>query len=349
MEAKNLFFIVYDGIENSVFESQVLTPLLKKIEADPLLHAHLISFEKQEPQKETVSTLQALHPRLALSLVMRSSFWGTFSLVPCAWKLRRILKKVKSYTAIARGPLAGRITTLALTKKCTHYTIQARGLLAEEYRYTHKKCTSAKRYLHTLRAYQLARHEQKAYRPWIPSYIPFVLEAVSRPLQEYLTKTYKLTTQQFTLTKDDIPQDIAPTLKTNYRTAIRKKLGITQEHHLYVYSGSAKPWQCPQETITFFKNKLKQNPLSFLLILSADTVFFKTLCQENHLPQTSYAILHVAYSEVYSYLCAANTGILFREKILINWVSRPTKYLEYKAAGLSIVHNNTVGFIQQHG
>lgn len=348
MEAKNLFFILYDGIENSVFESQVLAPLLKKIEADSLLHIHVVSFEKEALKKEILTKLQRLHQRLSFSIFTCTTFWGTFSFIPCAWKLRSLFKKTKNYTVIARGPLAGRITALALTKKCTHYTLQARGLLAEEYRYIHKKCTTKKRYLHTLRAYQLARQEQKAYKPWISSYIPFVIETVSRPLQEHLTKIYKLKTKNFTLAQADIPEKIIPTLKVDYKTALRKKLGITEEHHIYIYSGSAKPWQCPQETITFFKNKLKQNPLSFLLILSADTLFFKTLCEENNLPKTSHAILHVAYSDLYTYLCAGNTGILFREKALINWVSRPTKYLEYKAAGLSIVHNNTVGFIQEN-
>ncbi len=347
MEAKHLFFIVYDGIENSVFESQVLTPLLQKLETDPLLQVHLVSFEQKRPQEQTTAVLQTVHPRLTVSVFTRSPFWASLSLYPCAWKLRSLFKKVKDYRVIARGPFAGRIASLALTRKCTHYTIQARGLLAEEYRYTHKKCTTAKRYLHALRAHQLARHEGKAYAPWLGSHVPFVIEAVSRPLQEHLTKTYKLTTQQFTLAKDDIPQEVTPTIKKNHRTSIRKKLGITEEHHLYVYSGSAKPWQCPHETITFFKNKLKQNPRSFLLILSPDTAFFKKLCQSN-LPQESYSILHVAYADLYAYLCASDTGILFREKVLINWVSRPTKYLEYKAAGLSIVHNNTVGFIQQN-
>ena len=117
MEAKNLFFILYDGIENSVFESQVLTPLLQKLETDPLLHVHLISFEQRLPQEQTTRILQTVHPRLTLSVFTRSPFWGSLSLYPSAWKLRRLFKKVTTYHVIARGPLAGRIATLALTRK----------------------------------------------------------------------------------------------------------------------------------------------------------------------------------------------------------------------------------------
>ena len=59
----------------------------------------------------------------------------------------------------------------------------------------------------------------------------------------------------------------------------------------------------------------------------------------------SYHITTISHADIYRYLAAADAGIVLRESHPINWVSRPTKILEYQAAGLAIVHNNTIGYI----
>jgi hypothetical protein len=51
---------------------------------------------------------------------------------------------------------------------------------------------------------------------------------------------------------------------------------------------------------------------------------------------------------IYHYLAAADIGIIFRKPHIINWISRPTKILEYQAVGLKIIHNNTVAMLADH-
>jgi len=51
---------------------------------------------------------------------------------------------------------------------------------------------------------------------------------------------------------------------------------------------------------------------------------------------------------LYVYLAAADYGLLFRHKDIINWVSRPTKMLEYQAVGLKIIHNNTIEWLSEN-
>lgn len=115
--------------------------------------------------------------------------------------------------------------------------------------------------------------------------------------------------------------------------------------HVYCYNGSGKTWQCPQESILFFKQELEKNKNVFLLILSQDKEIFNHFVSHHQLPQHSYHIMHVPHHEVIHYLSACDTGILLRKPHLVNWVSRPTKALEYQAAGLTIVHNNTVAWL----
>ncbi|MFH1832527.1 MAG: hypothetical protein ABH827_07080, partial [bacterium] len=67
----------------------------------------------------------------------------------------------------------------------------------------------------------------------------------------------------------------------------------------------------------------------------------------HNLPKTAYKIISVRQEQLYEYLSCANFGFLLREEDIINWVSRPTKMLEYQAVGLKIIHNNTIAWLTE--
>ena len=52
----HLLVVIYDGIENSVFQSQVLAPLKKRLDVEQDLYATLISFEKTFPREFNFTT-----------------------------------------------------------------------------------------------------------------------------------------------------------------------------------------------------------------------------------------------------------------------------------------------------
>lgn len=342
----SLVFVLYDGIEHSVFEGQVLAPLLKKLARNKELVITIISFEKIYPSEKKLLYLKSIHPRLHIKLFRKTFFLGWISLTVGAWQLYSYLKKFKEYTLIARGPLAGIIAQKALTEKCTSFIIQARGLLAEEYRFTHARSSFIMKWVHLLRARQLNYWEKQAYS--YQATVPFSIEAVSIALKNYLIQYYHLAEHIFFFNhQDDTPKSIKPAQRISLRSTLREKLKIPENAYVYVYNGSAKSWQCPQETVQFFKEQLTHNKNAFLLLLTADLKLFKKICKEQNLPLTSYRIITVSHKNILPYLCTADQGILLREKNIINWVSRPTKYLEYKAAGLPVVHNHTVAFLDQ--
>lgn len=342
----SLVFVLYDGIEHSIFEGQVLDPLLKKLKKDKTLIVTLVSFEKHFPSEKTLKRLKTQHPRLFLKLFRKTFFLGWFSLTWGAWQLRSYLYSFKSYTLIARGPLAGIIAQNAFTQKCRNLILQARGLLAEEHRFSNTKRSYLIQWIYTLRTKQLAYWEYKAYE--YKSTISFTIQTVSDALKQHLKKQYNLTESMFTCAQpEDIPDTITPAQRATLRSTFRAKLKIPNDHTVYVYNGSAKPWQCPRETVLFFKQQVKTNSKTFLLVLTYDVKVFKQICKQENLPLSTYKIITVSHKNILSYLCVADQGILLREKNIINWVSRPTKYLEYKAARLSVIHNHTVAFIKQ--
>lgn len=373
MQKSPLLIILYDSITNSVFESQLLYPLLQQY---PDRKITLISFEKKNPIKTHKKLVEKL-TQLSLTFIWyyKVPFMGRISLWPAIIKTRLYILKFSfsrytRYEILARGPFAGYIARYAATSACTHSIIQARGLAAQEYMFDKAKLSRFQQ----LRYKQLLKLERKAYgytqnpvrgecstklekrsRMYrtiteLLSKILFTptitIQAVSPALKEYLIKTFNTPAQSITIAEHDIPEKINPALLRQWRREIRDSLTVSETTEIYCYNGSAKPWQCPQEVINYFKNLQKKyiHKNLFLLILSQDEYYFEQLCSTTLEPK-NYAVLSVAYHELYRFLAAADYGLLFRQPHVINWVSRPTKALEYKAAGLTIIHNNTVKYL----
>ena len=338
-------FIVYDSIHHSIFEGQVLAPLLKKLNAGLYANIHIISFEE-----ELSLTVLAAHkkfsiidPRITITLFKRPRFIAQSFLWQQSLQLKKILKKISGhYELSARGPLAGIIAKQAATKFCAILTVQARGLLAEEHAYTHKNSYGIYTLVHALRTKQLSYLEKNAYAPSTHNAFSFAIEAVSPALKDYLINTYSIPPDIFTFPLFDTPAPVSFEEKLFHRSALRTTLAIDKDAPVYVYNGSLKAWQCPHETIALFKKALAQNSKSFFLALTQDQELMHQLLEQAKIPVYSYRVLHVPQSEVMNYLCTADYGMLFREAHPLNWVSRPTKLLEYKAAGLHILHNNTI-------
>jgi len=403
-------FVIYDGIENSVFPGQVLQPLCDFLSRNPEQNILLISFEKNNDflpppsiqflfQKSLPSTpsyyakatkdrsassghnrtplRSASSKRLELLILKKNRFLGQWSLYPAIWQLKKVLKQHQNFTVTARGPLAGYVTKQALGKPLRScLTVQARGLLAEEYKfvnntslplmdstglttnggernshslvrgelvepYERKKKLFTKNiflgFLYLLRARQYKQLEKKVYgTPGIK------IEAVSPALGEFLQKEFGTKKNQISIAKQDIPKQFQPAQITSWKKEIREKLQIPVNSCVYCFNGSAKPWQCPEQVVTFFKKKLEKKSDVFLLVLTQQKKEFQQILRKKNIPEKNYLVITVAHKEIYKYLSACDVGLLFREPHVVNWVSRPTKVLEYQAVGLEVVHNNTV-------
>ena len=345
---KNLIVIMYDSIANSIFEGQILAPLLKELDSNKELYIHLISFENKPIHTTMLDRIKSLHKRLHLHIYKKTKiFLGTFSLLLEQKKIKKILKQFDTYTLKARGPIAGALAQQSITPQCAELIIQARGLLAEEYQYSSKTNSNIiKKLISFMRYKQLYYFEKKVYEWLPPKKIIFSIESVSNALQNYIKTTYELKTVHITVASHDIPKTITFTEKQLWQNLKRKELGISKHAYVYVYNGSCKPWQCFRETVEFFNTILKKDTTAYLLVLSQDKEECLTILTQLQIPKNNFSLLYVPHNQLYTYLCAANTGIILREQHILNWVSRPTKILEYQATHLKIVHNNTIEYIE---
>lgn len=326
-ESTNIF-ILYDSITNAVFESQVLAPLVAQQQP-----WHIISFEKEK-------VILPQHAHITFHIFKRKRYLCHWTLRTAIKQVRILLKNVNHYIITARGPFAGYIALQTATDTCSNITIQARGLAAQEYAYMHKNSYNI---IHCVRKKLFEHLEHKAYSIRNPL---VTIEAVSPALREYLITHFNADPKKITLAQHDIPLQVSDATRHAYRTILRKQLCISDTTTVYCYNGSYKAWQCPQETIAYFKQLLSTNKDIFLLILTPDQKPFINLVHAAQLPRDRYHICTVQQQELYHYLAAANYGILFREPHIINHVSRPTKAVEYHAAGLCIIHNDTVDYLK---
>ena len=74
-----------------------------------------------------------------------------------------------------------------------------------------------------------------------------------------------ITTPEHTITiaQNDIPPHIDADHLAQWRKEIRIKLNISLNAIVYCYNGSAKPWQCPNETIAYFKTQRAKNLMQY--------------------------------------------------------------------------------------
>lgn len=345
---KHLIFIVYDGIENSVFQSQVLQPILDDLQKDKNLIATIISFEPDIKNAKNFCQTLVTHINLKIIFFRRLPFFGKLSMLPAIFNFNKFCK-TQNFAQInarvtARGPLAGYILLKSNWQKTIfiNFIIQARGLCAEEYRYSKQKMhrNFLQKIWDTFIFKNLENIERKVY-----GNKSIKIEAVSPALQEYLITKFGAESANIMLAVKDIPKSVDKYQAVVWNDQVRDDLGIPNDAVVYCYSGSFRPWQCAKETIEAFSFEYFKCSKTFMLVLTQDIKPFEIELKKFNIPETSYKILTVKPQELYRYLCAADFGMLLREPDVINWVSRPTKMLEYQACGLKIIHNNTVAWL----
>jgi hypothetical protein len=329
--------IIYDSTDNSVFESQLLQPLLQWRSAQPNRTVTIISCEQNPHHRpEYLAGIKCIY-------LQRMPYLGRVTLWPAIIRIGRFLRTLPAYHLFARGPFAGYIAKKAATQRCNYILVQARGLAAQEYRFAQEQQSRHTSYISKLRIHLLQALERSVYAQVQHN---LIIEAVSPAMRDYLITHFHASAACVTIATEDIPEQLDASARATYRTAIRTQLQLPPTITLYCYNGSGKPWQCPEETVLFFKAMLTTNPTAHLLILTQDIEQFRYMCIQNTLPDDSYTIRSVASSQIMAHLAACDIGILFRKPDVINYTARPTKALEYYAAGCTIVHNNTVHALQ---
>lgn len=355
---RQLIFLIYDGIENSVFAGQVLEPLKKRLSLEEDLGVSIVSFENRHFDPSKICSFS--NDRLRVFVLKKIPFMGRISLLYALRKFISFYRKEFGsciFQIIARGPLAGWIARRAGLD--VPLIIQARGLAAEEFRFANEQAVSnpwkslLKKMFRKFIYNSYKKIELEAYGKGVK------IVAVSPALKDYLITNFASDPLNISVSIEDVPEKISVEQVEKWRNEVREELKIPNDAYVYCYAGSALSWQCVDEMIDYFISQYKFDNKSFFLVFSKDKMLFETklvaklaatklsTTRPQKFSNECFLVVSVDHCNIYRYLSAADAGLLFRKPDPVNFVSRPTKFLEYQAVGLKIIHNETIRILKE--
>ena len=325
------------GIMDTAFDSQVL-PLLTRatVSGFDLIHIAFDPFYRKvtdrylEKKKELNSTgiktfyLRQTPPFAKVPLLIDEK--RISNILDSIWeKKEKVVVHCRGHLNAYRG--------LLLKKRnpdLTYVIADLRGAVADEV--IQKSRGLAGKYF--------TPHLRKFYL-WVES--EAVLQAdtvlcVSRVFKEFLEANYNIKNITVIPTFVDTSRfRFSKSLRESYRG----KLGFSNQTVL-VYSGGTSPWQKIDSAISLFNHLSRKVDNLFMLFLTHEPDLVKRMIKDQIKPKDFKAI-RVPYGEVAGYLCAADVGILLREKTLTNHVASPIKFSEYMCCGLPCIISSHIG------
>lgn len=135
-------------------------------------------------------------------------------------------------------------------------------------------------------------------------------------------------------------------MKEEDRLSKRAQMGITDKF-VFLYLGTLSVWQWPEAMFSLFAqfHREKSDSLFYLLLPQAEHDRAVSFLKRHNLPPTSYIIEEVPHTEVGSVIGVADAGLLLRKSHPVNYVSSPTKFGEYLAAGVPVIATEDIGDI----
>ena len=126
------------------------------------------------------------------------------------------------------------------------------------------------------------------------------------------------------------------------RDEYRKRIGFEGDAIVLVYSGAMSTYQGFEKYVDLVLQLLTRGDSTVrLLIVTPDQAKARDYVA-NRLPEHVYALCSAKFEEMNGYLNAADHGMLLRDSNRINDVSSPTKFGEYCLAGLPVILDGNV-------
>jgi hypothetical protein len=129
------------------------------------------------------------------------------------------------------------------------------------------------------------------------------------------------------------------------RERTRRALEL-ENRFVVLYSGNLRSrWQVPEQLVEAFRAIQQVRPAAFFLVLTqdADRRFLEPLLERAGVSPGDYRILSTPHEQVVDHLCAADVGLLLRERHPMNEVAAPGKSAEYVLSGLPLVLSDGIG------
>jgi glycosyltransferase involved in cell wall biosynthesis len=170
---------------------------------------------------------------------------------------------------------------------------------------------------------------------------------VSRRLKERMVERYGLGPEQAERIR------VYPSVASRDRFAfdparrerLRAALGL-RDRFVVIYNGNLLGrWQVPDKLVEVFRLIREDRPDAFFLVLTPEDHWplIRPHLEAARLPADGYRLHTCPHAEVVDYLCAADVGLLLRDRHPMNEVAAPGKFAEYVLSGLPIILTDGIG------
>ena len=129
------------------------------------------------------------------------------------------------------------------------------------------------------------------------------------------------------------------------RERTRRALGL-QDRYVVIYSGNLRGhWQVPEKLVEAFLAIRRVRPTARFLVLTQETDrrYIEPHLERGGVAAADVRMLSCPHAQVADHLCAADVGLLLRERHPVNEVAAPGKFAEYVLSGLPIIMTEGIG------
>lgn len=359
MQKKHILFVSYDGMTDSLGQSQVL-PYIREISKKDYRYT-LISFEKEARYQQHHATIEKICAAAEIDWIP-ISYAGSIPIISTIWNVYRLKKavfKLHKQRPIDLFHSRSHVPSLAahslFQKKNVPFLFDMRGFWADE-RVDGK-------------VWDLANPVfKKVYTFFKRKEIEFLIDAgavislTENGKEEILSWQHKQTTplalRQKKLDISVIPCCVDTELfnpeKVTFdrQSELRTSLNIQADQFVLGYVGSIGTWYMLPEMLDFFQVLEKSNPTAIFLFISNEGDKVKELAAQKGISEDKIRVVSCLHSQVASYISLFTASIYFIIPAYSKKASSPTKQAELMSMGIPVICNAGVGdsdlIVQKH-
>ena len=350
MQKKHILFVSYDGMTDSLGQSQVL-PYIREISKKDYRYT-LISFEKDARYQQHHTTIEKICVDAEIDWIP-ISYAGSIPIISTIWNVYRLKKEV--FKLHKRRPIdlfhsRSHVPSLAahslFQKKNVPFLFDMRGFWADE-RVDGKVWDLSNPIF------------KKVYTFFKRKEIEFLIDAgavislTENGKEEVLSWQHKQTTPP-ALREKQLDISVIPCcvdtelfnplmVSSETKVALQTALEIQPDQFVLGYVGSIGTWYMLPEMLDFFKILLAIKPNAIFLFVSNEGDKVRELALQKGISEDKIRVVSCLHSQVASYISLFTTSIYFIIPAYSKKASSPTKQAELMSMGIPVICNAGVG------
>ncbi len=326
-----VIYISYDGLTDSLGESQILSYIVKNIETREF---SIYSYEK--PENKNFDRIKKIclenkikwHP---LSYSKKPPILGTVKDLILGY--RQIIRNENLHACIchARSYMGGLIALYLKRRKKVPFIFDMRGWLIDEYiesgTWAHPIFKLVITYMRKIEKDLISESDK--------------IVSLTHCAKDVLINKYDVKPEKVSVIPTCVNFDYFH-FDEQERTRIRADLGISDDAYVLVYSGSIGGYYNVDEMLEiFYSIKQKKDNAVFLFVTKSDPDIVLSKVKDEY--KDCIRIKGCFLNEVYKYLSASDVGLILYNNTFSSTGRSPTKLAEYWAVGLPVICPKGVG------